>query len=104
MIESLDKDSLQVTWERPSESEVNGMLRLYRVVYCGPVDDTGSLNSRSSCTQLDVKGDLNSVLLSPLKEATTYNISVAAVTVDIGPSIWKLAKTSRQLIATVTQL
>ena len=94
MIVSLDKSSLQVVWERPDESEVNGVLRLYRIVYCGPFTGKGS-TSRSTCDQVNVDGDVNSVLLTSLKESTTYNVSVVAVTIGNGPAIWMLAKTSK---------
>ena len=93
MIASVDKDALQVMWERPDEIDVNGVLRLYRIEYCGPIRDVGNL-LRSTCTQMDVNGATNSIVLSSLKESSTYNVSVAAFTVGTGPAAWKLAQTS----------
>lgn len=92
-VTSLDKDALQVTWERPDEIEINGVLRFYRVEYCGPIRDEGNL-LRSTCTQMDVNGDSTSILLTSLKESSTYNVSVAAFTIGSGPAVWKLAQTS----------
>ena len=95
MIISVDKDALQVTWERPDEIDVNGVLRRYKIEYCGPIRESDGGNLlRTTCIQLDVNGATNGVVLSSLKESSTYNVSVAAFTVGTGPATWKLAQTS----------
>lgn len=91
---SLDKNSFKVSWERPDENEINGLLRLYKVEYC-LVKNTAAGPLSSVCTQINVTGDVNVTLLTSLKEATTYNVSVAAYTVGFGPADWKLAQTSK---------
>jgi hypothetical protein len=96
MIVPLDKNSLQVIWERPEPSDINGVLRLYIVNYCLPIrglDNTGLTN----CTQLNVTGTENGVLLTSLKESTTYTVSVAAFTVDRGPAAMGSATTGESL-------
>lgn len=95
MIMSVDKDALQVTWERPDKMDINGVLRLYRIEYCGPIRESDGGNLlRSTCSRVDVNGATNGIVLSSLKESSTYNISVSAFTVGIGPATWKLAQTS----------
>ena len=90
----LDKNSLQVSWERPEPNDVNGVLRLYSVEYCLPVrglDNTVTTN----CTQFNVTEI--GVLLTSLKESTTYTVSVAAFTVGFGPPATRSARTGESL-------
>lgn len=99
----LDKDTFQVSWEQPKEGEINGVLRLYKLEYCGPIGDSGNdlPNSRSTCNTIEVDGEVNGRLLTDLKESTTYNVSVAAVTIASGPAIWTLATTSKGICIAV---
>lgn len=93
----LDKNSLQVSWERPEPNDINGVLRLYSVKYCLPVrglDNTVTTN----CTQFNVTGTENSVFLTSLKESTTYTVSVAAFTVGFGPAATRSARTGESLM------
>ena len=92
---SLNKDTLQVLWDEPEEAQINGVLRLYQLRYCGPIGESGQLSSRSSCEEVEVEGDVSGYLLSNLKETTTYNISVSAITIGNGPAAWVLATTSK---------
>lgn len=95
VVVSLNKDTFQVSWDRPEEAQINGVLRLYQLRYCGPIGESGQLSSRSSCEEVEIDGDVSGYLLSNLKESTTYNISVAAFTIDNGPAAWVLATTSK---------
>lgn len=93
MITSLDKNSLQVNWERPEPNDINGVLRLYEVEYCSLIRGIGN-TVMTDCNQLDVNGNEKGVLLTSLKEGTTYSVSVAAFTVGSGPAAMGSARTS----------
>ena len=86
-----------MSWERPEPNDINGVLRLYSVKYCLPV--RGLDNSvTTNCTQFNVTGTENGVLLTSLKESTTYTVSVAAFTVGFGPEAMRSATTGESLM------
>ena len=51
----------------------------------------------TDCTRLDVDGTETGVLLTSLKEGTTYSVSVAAFTVGLGPAASGSATTSEYM-------
>lgn len=97
VITSLDKNSLQVSWERPEPNDINGLLRLYKVEFCTPIRGIGN-TVMNNCSQYDISGTENGVLLTSLKEGTTYTVSVAAYTVGPGPAAMGSATTSESLV------
>ena len=86
-----------MSWEWPDPNDINGVLRLYKVEYCSPIRGIGNIFITTNCTQLDVNGNDNGVLLASLKEGTVYTVSVAAFTVGVGPAAQDVARTSEYL-------
>ena len=83
-----------MSWERPDPNDINGVLRLYKVEYCSPIRGIENIFITTNCTQLDVNGNDNGVLLTSLKE---YTVSVATFTVGVGPAAQDVARTSEYL-------
>ena len=86
-IVSISANELNVSWERPSEIDINGILRYYIIDYY-------IFSQRENRTSVAVSGDTLYTVLSGLNNFTTYNVSVAAFTVGTGPSSTELETTS----------
>ena len=84
---NISANELNVSWERPNEIDINGILRYYIIDYY-------ILNQDETMTSVNVSGDTLYTVLSGLNNFTTYNVSVAAFTVGAGPSSTELETTS----------
>ena len=76
-----------MSWERPNEIDINGILRYYIIDYY-------ILNQDETMTSVNVSGGTLNTVLNGLNNFTTYNVSVAAFTVAAGPSSTELETTS----------
>ena len=86
IVASSSANELNVSWERPSEININGILRYYIIDYC-------IFNGKEDRASVTVSGDTNYTVLSGLNNFTTYSVSVAAFTVAAGPSSTELGTT-----------
>ena len=87
MVVSISANELNVSWERPNEININGMLRYYIIDYY-------IFNQEETMTSVNVSGETLYTVLSGLNNFTTYSVSVAAFTVGTGPSSIGLETTS----------
>ena len=87
MIVNISANELNVSWERPNEIDINGILRYYIIDYY-------IFNQEENMASVNVSGDTLYTVLSGLNNFTTYNVSVAAYTVAAGPSSAELETTS----------
>ena len=76
-----------MSWERPNEIDINGILRYYIIDYY-------IFNQEENMASVNVSGESLYTVLSGLNNFTTYNVSVAAFTVAAGPSSAELETTS----------
>ena len=82
---ALGENELDVSWSKPDDVSINGVLRLYIVKYC-IIEENGALPSlQSDCGSLNVIADTTQVMLTNLTIDTLYNVSIAAFTIEIGP-------------------
>ena len=96
--------TLQVTWDRPSEAEIHGLIRQYNIQYrqvectvagksqtngTNPTNGTNAL----SWSTVTVNGSVTSVDLSNLTKWSCYEVQVRAVTIKIG--VWSETKQHR---------
>ena len=83
--ESFCWNELDVSWSKPDDVSINGVLHLYIVKYC-IIEENGALPSlQSDCGSLNVIADTTQVMLTNLTIDTLYNVSIAAFTIEIGP-------------------
>ena len=81
---SFNVSSLGVTWQRPNNIAINGILRNYVLKYC-LIGDEG-VPITNSCVMLqNISQDTTTKTLTGLKHYTTYSLHIAAVTIDTGP-------------------
>ena len=88
--------SVGVSWERPPEWAVNGILRQYIITYCEI--------SETNCTMANASGDTTRMVLTQLKENATYNVSVAAFTITTGPFTFALTITGLSICCTADKM
>ena len=81
---TISANELSVSWERPNEI---GILRLYILKY-------SIVNQTENIASVNVSGDTLNAVLSSLNNFTSYNVSVAAFTVGIGPFSTEVETTS----------
>ena len=86
-VANISANELNVSWERPNEIDINGVLRYYILEYY-IVNQTETLASRN------ISGDTLSTVLSGLNNFTSYSVSVAAFTIDTGPFSTEVETTS----------
>ena len=84
---NISANELNVSWERPNEIDINGILRHYILKY-------SIINQTENRASVNVSGDRLNAVLSSLNNFTSYNVSVAAFTVGIGPSSTEVETTS----------
>ena len=87
MVVNISANELNVSWERPNEIDINGMLQYYIICYY-------ILNGEENMASANVSGETLYTVLSGLNNFTTYSVSVAAFTVGTGPSSTELETTS----------
>ena len=87
IVVNISANELNVSWERPNQININGILRYYIIDYY-------ILNQDEIMTSVNVSGDTLNTVLNGLNKFTTYNVSVAAYTVGAGPSSTELETTS----------
>lgn len=83
-VQNISANSLSVSWERPSEIDVNGVLRRYEVDYF--------IEEESNTQTVNVTG--TDTTLEGLNNYTIYNVSVYAVTIGRGPPASEVERTS----------
>ena len=84
---NISANELSVSWERPNEIDINGILRHYILKY-------SIINQTENRASVNVSGDRLNAVLSSLNNFTGYNVSVAAFTVGIGPFSTEVETTS----------
>jgi len=87
IVVNISANELNVSWERPNEININGILRYYIIDYY-------IFNQEETMTSVNVSGETLYTVLSGLNNFTTYSVSVAAFTVGTGPSSTELETTS----------
>jgi len=87
IVVNISANELNVSWERPNEIDINGILRYYIIDYY-------ILNQEENVTSANVSGETLYAVLNGLNNFTTYSVSVAAFTVGTGPSSTELKTTS----------
>jgi len=87
MVVNISANELNVSWERPNEININGILRYYIIDYY-------IVNQEENMASANVSGETLYTVLSGLNNFTTYSVSVAAFTVGTGPSSIELETTS----------
>ena len=87
VVQNVSANDLSVSWERPNEIDINGVLDRYDIDYY--IDG----EPETLLTEM-VAGGVLSVTLSSLNNYTIYNVSVAAVTIGRGPIASMLERTS----------
>ena len=87
VVQNVSANNLSVSWERPNEIDINGVLDRYDIDYY--IDG----EPETLLTEM-VAGDVLNVTLSSLNNYTIYNVSVAAVTIGRGPIASMLERTS----------
>ena len=75
-----------MSWERPSEIDVNGVLNAYNIDYF--------IEGESNLQTATVAGDVLNTTLEGLNNYTIYSVSVYAVTIDRGPPASQVERTS----------
>ena len=110
---SFNSSALGLIWSRPSEIQVNGLLRHYIIKYCTQIEAIGTTESgeegsgsgfinpgrtlvrsdeQMNCSSTNVSGDVTREILTELNGNTIYTVSVAAITIAEGPfamdTIW----------------
>ena len=86
-VENISANALAVSWERPTEIDINGVLRYYIIEYY-------IVDQRNTLLTVNVTGDMLSTVLDNLNNFTDYNVSVAAFTVGTGPFSSEIERTS----------
>lgn len=76
MAEALDTHSIRLTWEPPPTDKQNGVIVEYIIHYYVVSDPQSSATCNTTSLELT---------LEELEAGTEYSISIAAVTVSLGP-------------------
>ena len=84
---NISANELNVSWERPNEIDINGILRYYILEYY-------IVNQTENITSTNVSGDILSTVLRGLNNFTSYSVSVAAFTIGTGPFSTEVETTS----------
>ena len=84
---NISANELNVSWERPNEIDINGVLRYYILEYY-IVTQTATLATAN------VSGDTLGTVLGGLNNFTSYSVSVAAFTIRTGPFSTEVETTS----------
>ena len=84
---NISANELNVSWERLNEIDINGILRYYIIEYY-------IVNQAENMATVNVSGDTLSTVLRGLNNFTSYNVSVAAFTIDTGPFSMEVETTS----------
>ena len=84
---NISANELNVSWERPNEIDINGVLRYYILEYY-------IVNQTETLATANVSGDTLSTVLGGLNNFTSYSVSVAAFTVGTGPFSTEVETTS----------
>ena len=85
-VQNSSANSLSVSWERPEERDVNGVLTEYIVEYF--------IVNTSDNQTVRVNGSTLMAELVDLNNYTVYSVSVSAVTVGVGPNTTATERTS----------
>ena len=85
-VQNSSANSLSVSWERPEERDVNGVLTEYIVEYF--------IVNTSDNQTVRVNGSTLVAELVDLNNYTVYSVSVSAVTVGVGPNTTATERTS----------
>ncbi len=84
----LGPNELNVSWTRPEEIDINGVLRYYIIDYQN-VDE-----ERELPVMTNVTGDMTFMVLEGLNNFTNYSVAVAAFTIDQpGPNVSQIQVT-----------
>ena len=84
---NISANKLNVSWERPNERDINGVLRYYILKYY-------MVNQNGNTISTNISGNTHSKILRGLNNFTSYNVSVAAFTIDAGPFSSEVETTS----------
>ena len=84
---NISANELNVSWERPNEIDINGVLRYYILEYY-------IVNQTENMASTNVSGNTLSTVLRGLNNFTSYNVSVAAFTIGTGPFSTEVETTS----------
>ena len=87
VVENISANELGVSWERPTEIDINGVLRYYIIEYF-------IVEQSDTLLTVNVTGNVLNTVLNDLDNFTVYSVSVAAFTVDTGPSSTETERTS----------
>ena len=87
VVENISANALAVSWDRPTEIDINGVLRLYIIEYC-------IVNQSDTLLTVNVTGDMLNTTLDDLDNFTIYRVSVAAFTIGSGPANTSEERTS----------
>lgn len=102
---SFNVSSLGVTWQRPNNIAINGILRNYVLKYCLTGDEGVPITN--SCVMLqNISQDTTTKILTGLKHYTTYSIHIAAMTIDTGPFASRIQTTGlceESMLTNITQ-
>ena len=86
VVQNTSANSLNVSWERPSKIDINGILRRYDIDYAMESDD--------ELQTMEVPEDTLTAILVDLDNYTVYRVSVYAVTIGRGPPANQTERTS----------
>ena len=86
VVQNTSANSLSVSWERPSEIDINGIRIRYDIDYAMESDD--------ELQTVAVPEDTLTAMLVDLDNYTVYRVSVYAVTIDRGPPANQTERTS----------
>ena len=81
MVDEVGSSNISLLWTEPDQHEQNGIIRHY-LIYLIPTDSSSLLVTSTHITS----SSSTSYSLSGLHPYTSYNITVAAVTVAPGPN------------------
>ena len=81
MVDEVGSSNISLSWTEPDQHEQNGMIRHF-LIYLIPTDSSSLLVASTHITS----SSFTSYSLSGLHPYTSYNITVAAVTVAPGPN------------------
>ena len=87
VVENISANALSVSWDRPTEIDINGVLRFYIIEYW-------IVNQSDTLLTVNVTGDMLDTILNDLDNFTVYRVSVAAFTIGSGPANTSEQRTS----------
>ena len=86
MVQNSSANSLSVSWERPNEIDINGVLVVYEIDYF--------IASTSAIQRMQVNGANLTAELENLNNYTVYDVYVYPVTIGRGPPVSDSERTS----------